>query len=127
MNSAPLLRAFPREKKKKTNRFLFLLGSTERHGSPNLFEITDRVEMGQMASMFFNKGGSAFSRWGKGRGRAGAFLGAGAAGAGVPPQLGAGQARGRSRSSARETASLRGLNHFKVFSWIPRRSSAHQE
>ncbi|XP_068387041.1 transmembrane protein 104 isoform X1 [Eschrichtius robustus] len=31
--------------------------SVQRHGSPNLFEITDRVEMGQMASMFFNKVG----------------------------------------------------------------------
>ncbi|XP_023387430.1 transmembrane protein 104 isoform X2 [Pteropus vampyrus] len=30
--------------------------SVQRRGSPNLFEITDRVEMGQMASMFFNKG-----------------------------------------------------------------------
>lgn len=29
---------------------------TERRSSANLFEITDRVEMGQMASMFFNKG-----------------------------------------------------------------------
>lgn len=28
----------------------------ERRGSPNIFEITERVEMGQMASMFFNKG-----------------------------------------------------------------------
>lgn len=34
-------------------------GSTERRGSPNLFEITDRVEMGQMASMFFSKGTSS--------------------------------------------------------------------
>uniref|UniRef100_A0A8C5YEN4 Transmembrane protein 104 n=1 Tax=Microcebus murinus TaxID=30608 RepID=A0A8C5YEN4_MICMU len=31
--------------------------SVQRRGSPNLFEITDRVEMGQMASMFFNKVG----------------------------------------------------------------------
>ncbi|XP_036268316.1 transmembrane protein 104 isoform X7 [Pipistrellus kuhlii] len=31
--------------------------SVQRHGSPNLFEITDRVEMGQMASMFFSKVG----------------------------------------------------------------------
>ncbi|KAK2528506.1 Tmem104 [Columba guinea] len=29
----------------------------ERRGSPNIFEITERVEMGQMASMFFNKVG----------------------------------------------------------------------
>nr|XP_035944500.1 transmembrane protein 104 isoform X4 [Halichoerus grypus]XP_035944501.1 transmembrane protein 104 isoform X4 [Halichoerus grypus] len=29
--------------------------SVQRRGSLNLFEITDRVEMGQMASMFFNK------------------------------------------------------------------------
>uniref|UniRef100_A0A8C6YX46 Transmembrane protein 104 n=1 Tax=Nothoprocta perdicaria TaxID=30464 RepID=A0A8C6YX46_NOTPE len=28
-----------------------------RRGSPNIFEITERVEMGQMASMFFNKVG----------------------------------------------------------------------
>ncbi|XP_043441121.1 transmembrane protein 104 isoform X1 [Prionailurus bengalensis] len=31
--------------------------SVQRRGSLNLFEITDRVEMGQMASMFFNKVG----------------------------------------------------------------------
>ncbi|XP_054172544.1 transmembrane protein 104 isoform X3 [Homo sapiens] len=31
--------------------------SVQRRGSPNPFEITDRVEMGQMASMFFNKVG----------------------------------------------------------------------
>ncbi|XP_074080729.1 transmembrane protein 104 isoform X2 [Macrotis lagotis] len=31
--------------------------SVQRHGSPNIFEIADRVEMGQMASMFFNKVG----------------------------------------------------------------------
>nr|XP_005332585.1 transmembrane protein 104 isoform X1 [Ictidomys tridecemlineatus]XP_021586878.1 transmembrane protein 104 isoform X1 [Ictidomys tridecemlineatus] len=31
--------------------------SVQRRTSPNLFEITDRVEMGQMASMFFNKVG----------------------------------------------------------------------
>ncbi|XP_060058708.1 transmembrane protein 104 isoform X2 [Erinaceus europaeus] len=31
--------------------------SVQRHGSQHLFEITDRVEMGQMASMFFNKVG----------------------------------------------------------------------
>lgn len=31
--------------------------SVQRRGSPNLFEITDRVEMGQMASIFFNKVG----------------------------------------------------------------------
>ncbi|KAM4843386.1 transmembrane protein 104 isoform 2-T2 [Thomomys bottae] len=31
--------------------------SVQRRASPNLFEITDRVEMGQMASMFFNKVG----------------------------------------------------------------------
>ncbi|EPQ19000.1 Transmembrane protein 104 [Myotis brandtii] len=31
--------------------------SVQRRGSPNLFEITDRVEMGQMASMFFSKVG----------------------------------------------------------------------
>ncbi|KAM6175997.1 transmembrane protein 104 [Erethizon dorsatum] len=31
--------------------------SVQRHAPPNLFEITDRVEMGQMASMFFNKVG----------------------------------------------------------------------
>lgn len=31
--------------------------SVQRRGSPNLFEITNRVEMGQMASMFFNKVG----------------------------------------------------------------------
>ncbi|XP_039082226.1 transmembrane protein 104 isoform X2 [Hyaena hyaena] len=30
--------------------------SVQRRGSQNLFEITDRVEMGQMASLFFNKG-----------------------------------------------------------------------
>ncbi|NXN13825.1 TM104 protein, partial [Indicator maculatus] len=30
--------------------------SVQRRGSPNIFEITERVEMGQMASMFFNKG-----------------------------------------------------------------------
>ncbi|XP_061233223.1 transmembrane protein 104 isoform X3 [Neopsephotus bourkii] len=29
--------------------------SVQRRGSPNIFEITERVEMGQMASMFFNK------------------------------------------------------------------------
>ncbi|XP_073876456.1 transmembrane protein 104 isoform X7 [Macaca fascicularis] len=29
--------------------------SVQKRGSPNPFEITDRVEMGQMASMFFNK------------------------------------------------------------------------
>ena len=49
----------------KNNTPLFPLGSTERRGS-NLFEITDRVEMGQMASMFFNKGEGAFSAWGVG-------------------------------------------------------------
>uniref|UniRef100_A0A5F5PTA1 Transmembrane protein 104 n=1 Tax=Equus caballus TaxID=9796 RepID=A0A5F5PTA1_HORSE len=31
--------------------------SVQRRGPSNLFEITDRVEMGQMASMFFNKVG----------------------------------------------------------------------
>ncbi|KAF0887130.1 TM104 protein, partial [Crocuta crocuta] len=31
--------------------------SVQRRRSQNLFEITDRVEMGQMASLFFNKGG----------------------------------------------------------------------
>ncbi|XP_033037960.1 transmembrane protein 104 isoform X3 [Trachypithecus francoisi] len=31
--------------------------SVQKRGSPNPFEITDRVEMGQMASMFFNKVG----------------------------------------------------------------------
>ncbi|XP_012588606.1 PREDICTED: transmembrane protein 104 isoform X2 [Condylura cristata] len=31
--------------------------SVQRRGSQNLFEITDRVEMGQMASVFFNKVG----------------------------------------------------------------------
>ncbi|XP_074745771.1 transmembrane protein 104 isoform X1 [Strix uralensis] len=31
--------------------------SVQRRGSPNIFEITERVEMGQMASMFFNKVG----------------------------------------------------------------------
>lgn len=31
--------------------------SVQRRGSPNLFDITDRVEMGQMASMFFSKVG----------------------------------------------------------------------
>ncbi|KAM5309134.1 transmembrane protein 104 isoform 2-T2 [Glossophaga mutica] len=31
--------------------------SVQRRGAPSLFEITDRVEMGQMASMFFNKVG----------------------------------------------------------------------
>ncbi|ELK37083.1 Transmembrane protein 104, partial [Myotis davidii] len=31
--------------------------SVQRRSSPNLFEITDRVEMGQMASMFFSKVG----------------------------------------------------------------------
>ncbi|KAF5919462.1 hypothetical protein HPG69_006062 [Diceros bicornis minor] len=31
--------------------------SVQRRGSSNLFEITDRVEMGQMASMFFSKVG----------------------------------------------------------------------
>ncbi|XP_058531602.1 transmembrane protein 104 isoform X1 [Ochotona princeps] len=31
--------------------------SVQRRGSPSLFEITDRVEMGQMASMFFSKVG----------------------------------------------------------------------
>ncbi|XP_070596069.1 transmembrane protein 104 [Erythrolamprus reginae] len=31
--------------------------SVQRRGAPNIFEITERVEMGQMASMFFNKVG----------------------------------------------------------------------
>ncbi|KAM6473340.1 transmembrane protein 104 [Liasis olivaceus] len=31
--------------------------SIQRRGAPNIFEITERVEMGQMASMFFNKVG----------------------------------------------------------------------
>ncbi|XP_030389732.1 transmembrane protein 104 isoform X5 [Gopherus evgoodei] len=31
--------------------------SVQRRGSPSIFEITERVEMGQMASMFFNKVG----------------------------------------------------------------------
>ncbi|XP_062976320.1 transmembrane protein 104 [Elgaria multicarinata webbii] len=31
--------------------------SVQRRGTPNIFEITERVEMGQMASMFFNKVG----------------------------------------------------------------------
>ncbi|KAI1232386.1 hypothetical protein IHE44_0006846 [Lamprotornis superbus] len=31
--------------------------SVQRRGSANIFEITERVEMGQMASMFFNKVG----------------------------------------------------------------------
>uniref|UniRef100_A0ACB8EK21 Uncharacterized protein n=1 Tax=Sphaerodactylus townsendi TaxID=933632 RepID=A0ACB8EK21_9SAUR len=30
-------------------------GARERRGAPNIFEITERIEMGQMASMFFNK------------------------------------------------------------------------
>ncbi|KAF7249115.1 hypothetical protein EYD10_04752 [Varanus komodoensis] len=29
--------------------------SIQRRGTPNVFEITERIEMGQMASMFFNK------------------------------------------------------------------------
>ncbi|KAG8509637.1 Transmembrane protein 104 [Galemys pyrenaicus] len=41
----------------KVHSVLCLSGSTERRGSQNLFEITDRVEMGQMASIFFNKVG----------------------------------------------------------------------
>ncbi|XP_048347754.1 transmembrane protein 104 isoform X1 [Sphaerodactylus townsendi] len=32
-------------------------GARERRGAPNIFEITERIEMGQMASMFFNKVG----------------------------------------------------------------------
>uniref|UniRef100_A0A8C0GXT3 Transmembrane protein 104 n=1 Tax=Chelonoidis abingdonii TaxID=106734 RepID=A0A8C0GXT3_CHEAB len=37
--------------------------SVQRRGSPSIFEITERVEMGQMASMFFNKGNDlTFSR-----------------------------------------------------------------
>ncbi|XP_039198814.1 transmembrane protein 104 isoform X1 [Crotalus tigris] len=31
--------------------------SVQKRGAPNIFEITERVEMGQMASMFFNKVG----------------------------------------------------------------------
>ncbi|XP_044309619.1 transmembrane protein 104 isoform X1 [Varanus komodoensis] len=31
--------------------------SIQRRGTPNVFEITERIEMGQMASMFFNKVG----------------------------------------------------------------------